>query len=431
MTATTDMDGLFKKVYAKKIERLTPKVDVLSRDIPFVSAEQREGNSFNQPVIVSKEHGMTFNVDGSAFTLNAAISSQSKEATVSGAEFVLRSTLSYAALQKAMKSEGESQVRAFVQATSYMVENMTETSSYAREVEMLYGSGTVTNAAVASQGLGQVLSVVTGASGTVTFTAATWAPGIWAGAENMRVEFRALNGTVHENTATHVVTAVNFSTRTVTFTAVGTDVAANDIAFFGKSNGASAFGKEMAGLFMISNNTGSLFGISATTYALWKAHTYSAASGSLVFPKVVKALDGPAALGLKGDVNLYVSTATWNDLNNDLAALRRFSDKAGGKVEQGAESIQYYSHTGALVIKPHIYMKRGYALAFKPEDVMRLGATDTTFEMPVGDNPGKIFLHTDGTAGVEMRTYWNQAILHKKPAQLLQINSIVNSDDAS
>lgn len=430
MTAVTDMDGLFKRVYSKKVERLTPKTDVIARDIPFVAAEQREGNSFHQPVVIAKEHGMTFNTDGSAFTLNAAISSTSKDANVTGAEFVLRSTLSYAALQKAMKSEGESQVRAFVNATSYMVENMTETSSYAREVEILYGSGTVTSAAVATQGLGQAEAVTTGASGTVTFTKASWAPGIWAGTEGMRVEFRSLAGAVHETAATHVVTAVNFTTRTVTFTALGTDVAINDVAFFGKSNGASSFGKEMAGLVMIANNTGSLFGISATTYALWRAHTYSAGSGSLVFPKVVKALNGPAATGLKGDINLYVAVSTWSDLNNDLAALRRFSDKAGGKIEQGAEEISYYSHTGSIKIKPHIYIKQGLALAFKPDDVMRLGATDITFEMPVGDNPGKIFLHTADSAGVEMRTYWNQCILHKKPAQLLMITNIVNSDDA-
>lgn len=426
MPSVSEMDGMFKQVYADKISSLTPNTDLLAKDIEFVPQDQQEGNTWNLPVVVSREHGWTLNTDGSAFSLNAAISAISKNASVGGAAFCLRSSIAYTAITKSSGKSESAKRKAFVDATSYTVQNMTETASYVRECQLLYGDSTSGNPA-AYDGLGAVASK-TGSAGVYvcTLTAASWAPGLWAGAENMKVDVYSTGGT-KRNTANDVtVTAVDFANRTVTLTGTEsevTNIAATDIIFF-----RGGYRTSFAGLFHIGNASGSIFGIDNSVYALWKASTYSAASGSLTFAKAMVALNRPAGLGLKGNVNLYVSIPTWTDLGNDLAQLRRFADKAGGKVEQGAKDIVYHSHTGTMTVKPHIYMKSGYALAFDPDKVSRVGSTDITFEMP---GSGQIFFDNPSIAGKEIRNFWHQGIIHQCPAQMVVIDGIINSADAS
>jgi len=89
----------------------------------------------------------------------------------------------------------------------------------------------------------------------------------------------------------------------------------------------------------------------------------------------------------------------------------------------GSESIRYYGQTGELEIKPHILIKDGDSFALPVDDCMRVGATDTTFEMP--DGQGKIFRHLEDKAGLEIRCYWLQAFFTKRPAFCVKYSGIV------
>lgn len=421
-SGVTQFEGLFKEVYADNIEDLTPITDQLARDIKFVPESQREGNSYNQPVQLTHETGWTFNTDGSAFSLNNVASSVDKNASISGAECVIRSAVSYGAMQKALKAfkeagGGKAGLRAFANATREKFRNMVDSMSKAREIQLLYGGGTT-----GSSNLGVIASDPGTGPGNraVTLTAASWSTAIWSGMEGASVDVYS-GSTQISNAAAMVVESVDPANYQITLSGNEgdlDDIGANDtLHFYG------AYGKEMTGIDVVAGNTGSLHGISASTYQLWKASSFSV-GGQLTFGKLMQGLQRPAALGFHGEMNVYCNPAAWWDLNEDLAALRRVPGKgAGGEVQQGFDSIKYYSQVGTVVIKPHIYCKRGEAFAFPAEYTKRVGATDVTFEMP--DSNGRIFRQMSSNAGVEYRGYYNQNLFLCRPAYLVKYTGIV------
>lgn len=427
-TGTSQLDGVFKKVYGDELIKAVPECDKIAKDIPFVSAEKQEGDSFNVPVQLTQETGATFNLDGSVFTLNQPVSNVDKNAAVSGAEFVLRSAVSYGAMQKALKGgDSKARARAFVNATKDKVQGMIAGASFFREAELLYGGGTA-----AASNLG-VVSATTGSASTslvVTFTDASWCLGLWAGKENMECAIFSSGGTDRSTAGTAAagdnvfkVTTVDADNKKVTFTSHATNVGnvvATDQIFF-----AGARTKEMLGIDAMINTSGTVWGISNSTYNLWKASSYTV-SGMLTFEAVLQGLRRPAALGCTSKMTLYCGTDSWQDLNQDQAALvRHVKDKAGGEVVMGSQSITYYGQTGEVEIKPHILVKRGEAFALPVDECMRVGATDTTFEMP--DGQGKIFRHLEDKAGLEIRCYWLQAWFCKRPAFCVKYTGITPS----
>ena len=102
MTTTTDLNGLFKEVYGDTIIELIPENALLVKEIPFTKKTKQLGNKYHQPVIVSMEHGVTYaGADAGAFTLNAPISMKTQDASVQGAQMVLRSALDYESAARA------------------------------------------------------------------------------------------------------------------------------------------------------------------------------------------------------------------------------------------------------------------------------------------------------------------------------------------
>ena len=91
------LNGLFKEVYADKLEELIPDGVKLLNRIPFATREDRTGNFYHQPVVLGHEHGVTFAASGDdAFNLNAPVAGVIKDATVRGTQMVLRSVMGYA-----------------------------------------------------------------------------------------------------------------------------------------------------------------------------------------------------------------------------------------------------------------------------------------------------------------------------------------------
>ena len=419
-TGVSQMEGQFKEVYGDGPVRLVPETDELAKMCPFVKEQQREGNSFNVPVVLTQEHGFTYNTDGSAFTLNGGVSHESKNATVNGAEMVLQSTLSYAAMQKALKTGGESGLRAFVNATKFQVENAVKSSSKRRELELLYGAGTT----IPDVATGDVLNwgevLTNSGGGSIILTSASWCTAIWSGGENMTLDCYNSDGTQRNTNADLVVSTVDPAAETIVVTGNASDLSA--IATGDYFFPAGARTKQMASAFKTAVNTGTLHGISAATYQLWKGSD-SNVGGALSFAKVMSGLERPAALGFAGEMCVLVNTASWQDINEDQAALRRYVGAAGGDVSQGAEELTFFGQTGKVTIKPYIYMKRGHALAIPVGNCQRVGATDTTFEMP--DGQGKIFRQLETKAGIEFRCYSNQSYFSAHPAWHVAYSGIV------
>jgi hypothetical protein len=341
--------------------------------------------------------------DGDAFNLNAPIAGTIKQATVSGNEIVLRSYLSYGAASRAEKSEV-----AFVRSTKHLVENMVESVTKKLEAEILYGQ------------MGQAtLDADPGVSTTFTITASEFAPGLWTGAEGMKIEFYSAGGALRAG-GPRTVVSVDLDAKTVTVdAALDASLVATDVVYeYG------AFGKEFAGIHKILTNTGSLFGIDASTYNLWKATSFDVA-GQLSFTKTIKGIAKAAGRGLDEDIKLYVSPATWAVMSSDEAAFRmQDSSYKSSQSESGHESIKFYSQNGSVEIIPHTYIKEGYAFGLVLDEFEKVGSTDVTFKVP---GKGEDFFRAlENAAGYELRCYADWAIFCHKPNKQILYTGITN-----
>lgn len=411
------MDHMTKEVYADSLEKAIPETARLQKDIKFVGADKREGKVYVQPVQLTRAHGWTLNTSGEAFPLNPPEPSRGDDARVSGSSFVLRDVISYDAAAKALKSP-----RSFVTGTSYMLENMQETASFVLETQLLHGQRDV--------GVLESRSNDSGTSQTFVFTVGSFIAALWSGMENGFVQFYGGSSGLLLNNTEVQVTAVDVDTRAVTFTGTEAEL---DAVNADLANGTKVYLRDtkdagMVGLISQVSNTGLMFSINAATYSLWKGNTYSAASGALSFAKIIKAVDKPVNRGMPGSMRFYVSPSSWSDCMNDLAALRRFADKAGGSLEQGAEDLVFYGQNGKISIVPHILMKPSEAFGIPTEGrkVIRLGASELTFSMP-GSGKGEYWENLPSHAGYGTRCYWNQAVLLSAPSKGVLINGIVNS----
>lgn len=423
-----------KTVYADKVNRLIPEdLDIIAKDCPFVEKEKQPGDKYYEPVQVSRATGVTFNTDGSAFALNKGLASRVENAELRGSEILLRDTLSYAIMNRAMSGDMNTQAgrRAFVSATKETFLGLAESGAFFREAMLLYGGGAGADASLATV---ESVTTATGTTLAVVITAATWATSLWVGNEN--AEYDLFNAGSIVNTAgtaaardnVFVLTQVDPSSRTLTFSSIAANVtAANASAgylfFF-----AGQRTKDMIGVQAACAISGSLWNISNTTYALWKAQSL-AAGGQLTFEVLMAGCAKIAEIGYHGTINQYVSPRAWQDLIDDQAALIRhtdgtMTDKKGGTVRIGATAIEYVTQTGTMKIKAHKLVKGGFSFGLPDGECMRIGSTDLTFEQP---GFGKMISDLPDNAGVQARIYTDQAFFCRKPKAMLQITGITNS----
>jgi hypothetical protein len=422
-TDSTALTGLFKEAYGDDLINLIPEAAKIQKAVPFIEKSKEEGNFYNQPVVVQQEHGFSYGTtsDG-AFALGGSQAMATQNAKVQGSQVVLQSQMSYEA---AAKAAGGGK-KGFRDATELLFENMAESFRKRVEMMLLYGNS--------DNGIGLVASSsnVSGTNTRLTIVLSEWAAGIWAGGKGMKLDAYQSNGTTLINSnATLVVSQVDLDNRYVYVDGNSSDITALDsyigsnpnvtkIYFFGART------KEATGIDKIITNTGTLFNISAATYTdLWKGVSYSAGSGVLTFGKVIRGIANAVSRGLDEKVTAYVNPLTWANMNDNLAALRRFADRQGGKFVQGAEAIEYYGPSGVIAIEPHLYVKQGEAFAFPLKRMVRPGAVDMTYKIPgMGE---QLFVLMQNNAGFEVRAYTDQAAFCETPARMIKFTNIVNN----
>ena len=414
------LDGLFKAVYGDDVVSLIPDSAKLVKSIPFSSADKELGDKYHQPVVLSNEHGITYAAaNAGAFALNNSVALTMKDATVQGSQMVLRSSMSYDAAAKASNSK-----KAFVKGTELLVENMLETMTKRLELQMLYGGS--------SGGLGNCDSSANSDSEhtVITLTAASWAAGIWAGSENAELDL--YDGSSKKNTnAALVITAVNLDDKKITGKGSSTDIGAIDTFIAADSDDSAyliwrgAYGAEMSGIDKIITNSGSLFGINAGTYNLWKGNSY-AVGAAMAIGKVLAGVSRAVERGLDEDVSLYLNPVVFKDLNDDLAALRRFDSSFKEEGVAGNKSIKYYAQNGIIDIVPHNCVKQAEAFALPLKKPRRIGAVDVTFKRPGGGGQ-EMFRELSDNAGFELRAYTDQAVFIETPARCVKFTGITVS----
>jgi hypothetical protein len=334
---------------------------------------------------------------------------------------LIRSQMSYEAAARASNDK-----KAFVKATSLMVQNMVNSMAKRLEISMLYGR---TN-------IGQI-SGTSGSAGARTFTLATasWASGIWAGAENMPLDCVSVAvpssaGQKLNTNAQLVVTAVDLVARQVSVSGNSSDLTAIDSAI---SAGAFfiPFGSllsDVFGLDRLITNTGSLYNIDASVYNLWKGNSFDALGAALSFQKILAAVALPVERGLDQDVVCMLSPKTWANISSDQAALRMYDDSyKSSKLENGASEYSFHGQNGKIDIVSSIYVKEGEAFIFAPKRLKRIGAMNISFKMPGRQQQEDFFLELTSQAGYELRAYTDQTLFSDAPARMCKIVNIVNS----
>lgn len=429
---TGDLNSLYKVAYAKGIEDLIPTASKLADMIPFVPAELQNGKQYEQPVVLAAEQGFTYSLDTqTAYDLNDSVGMAMQSAIVPGADLVLDSTVGYNQAARASHS-----ATSFKSVMSTKFENMLKSAAKRLDVAMLYGSGN----GIGSAALQDVGTPTT--SLTFIVSTASWATGIWTGSENMNIVFAySADNTAVDSLRSFKVTGVNPDTRAITV-AVGTagtpgtiatletaiEAHALNIFYYGTVSGsAGTFAyADMAGLRKIITNTGSLFGIDAAAYDLWRGNSVTT-SGQLTMAKVLSAVSRPVQRGLESDVICLVNPSTWADLASNLAALRRFDGSySRKKMDNGAEQLEYISQNGVIKIVSYNIVKEGDCFIFPEDKVMRIGARELGLNDPTRP-ADEIFFTIPGKAGVGLRAYANMAIFLEAPAQAVYISGIVNS----
>ena len=436
MTATTARyfdysvaQNLLKNTYADSVEDMVPESDKIAKELEFIAADKQPGLQYNMPVTISREMGATFNNDGSVFQLNKPLSRTELNATIQGNEFVLRSAMSYGILNRALKGDVSTTAgkRAFVSATKDTMQALTKSASFFREAQLLYGGGSGVGATLATVAS---ITTQTGTSLVIGVAAADWATALWVGSEGGEYDIYSSGGTKRNTAGTvgdtvYKLTAANpaVGVYSLSFTSHATNVSAvatTDQVFF-----AGARAKEALGIVGACQTSGSLWGINTTSYNLWQPKT-SSVGGSLTFERIMQGVSKVADIGFVGTINVHVSPNSWQDINDDQAALVRHGDKAGGEVSLGYEEISFYGQTGKINIKPNIYIKRGIAVGLPEGYGMRVGSSDITFTMP---GYGKMMRELEDYAGVETRMYWDQAFFCKAPAYMHLWTGITNTAD--
>lgn len=412
------LDTMFKYKVAKNVNNLVPSHSVVQKMIPKLSEAERTGRKFLCPVALTLENGVTYG-DGTAFTYNDDVAAVYDEIELDSNPIVLKSRVSLAAANRMANKEST-----FITHMTLRSGNMKESLMKRYEIECLYGK----------TGLGIVgaKSAVNTTPDpdqvTITFTDATWAPGIWGGMEGAKLEARdpsnllAGTATKQNSNADYTLVSVDVDNKQITISGNNTDLtdlAADDVIFF-----AGAYANSFHGIDFQLRNTGSLFGIDAATYNLWKANSY-AVSGQLTMSKVLKGVAKAVGKGgLSEDTVLLVSALTYEGLNSDMAALREFDSSYGSeKAENGFQAITYNSQAGKIKIVAHPFVKEGEAFLVPEKGIKRVGASEIQF----GFGDGEYFEKLEGSAGYQLLAQGDWCILIEKPARCVKYTGITNA----
>lgn len=398
----TDLNALAKEIYAPEVINAIPESMLFCKDYKFKEAAST-GDKFVQPVKMSHEHGFTYSSDQTdAFDLNAAVPAIFKEAQVDGSAMVLRSVLSYVQLAKLNNSK-----KSFMTAPSALIEDMNQSTWKRIEIAAFYGRS------AGGLGIVEAVDVTVPAAPIVTITAASFAPGIWAGSENALIDVYTAD--TKQNTLDVKISSASIKDRklTLALSAGETgDVVAGDIIFW---KGAKE--SEPIGLDKIVNNTGSLYGIDASAYSMWKSSITSSV-GALSLKAILELVDDAINKGLEGDVNVYIPSKAFTALSSEQAALRKFdASYKSDKGQNGFKGLTFWHQSGELRIKPSIYVKQGDVFICPVEGGHRIGASDVTFNTP-GMNEEKMFHQLESNAGVGIRCFTHQSVFFEKPAHL-------------
>lgn len=404
----TTFEGYLKYIEGALQDTL-PNFAVLQRDFPFDSAK-RVGRKFIYPVVLRGPQGFTYARTGTAsktaYTLNDPITAETQEVELEGSEMTLQEDIAIGMLKAAQNPDAS-----FAPIVPKTLQLMREASQFRLELELLYGRY--------SYGIGAVESVADVSASdicTVVISKATWAGGIWARMENANVDVYDDDGDPKRNTSgTVTVAAVEPATRTLTLTGTEAEldtIAAGDFlvprgwagaTYVAAGTSANCFHGLAATLGHIS---GSLHGVDASTYSMWKGNRASAGSAKATLKKLLDVDGYAAARGATEDMNSYLNNFVWNDIANDAMLLRQLGPESRRDVELGTDRITFIANGRKLSLVPHPMVMAGHVLSCTPSAFKRVGESDLVSLWDASD-----MMHLESKNAVRFRNFSSQCLV--------------------
>ena len=410
---TTVAAGLLKQAYDDHIAKVIPASSILQEEIDFVKEGQREGAQFNCPVLLSLPTGFTYGAGFASY--QAIVSSNVQFAFLTGSNINLRDGIANDLISRAMSDKNS-----FMTASKYVMMALQKSMSKELELNLLYGGSGI--------GAGSVIAAVTSTTTDVTISTAEWAPAIWSGMEGMPLS--VYNGSsLVASEGSYTVLLVNLSTRTVRVSSSSGDattlVALNGTTVTFYTN--TAHGNQMVGLKGILTASGTLFGLSTTSYAVWQPNTFDCGSAALTLGKLEDAVALAVARGADEDMALLINPSSFSNLVTEASSARRYDSSYSKKtLENGAQSLEYYGPNGSIKVISHPFVKQGEGFIVPFSRCKRIGSTDITFDLPGFAGPA-LYLPSPSNTGVEIRVFTSQALFIEAPSHTVYLQNIVAS----
>lgn len=429
--STPDVVNLFKKVYGN-LQDILPEDFLLAKDLPF-SAKQKIGQKYVEGIVLTFESGFTLGGSSqTAFELNPAIAGAVQQAEVESSVTVLASVVPWGVISRAAGG-GE---KAFFDATKHVVKNNLRSHGKLQEILRWYGQATAKLGYVSyatatyrgvslTTGTGTINGVaftngVNTTSKNILFAPGQFASGIWVGSEGVQVQqIATATGTV---VAEGKLTGVNsrFGYLTVDFTPIAaTSETSHAMAFKGQANS-----NDMTGINSILSNSATLFGISTSTYSLWKGNTVALSNVKFTLERLQSGIaDAVNVGGLEGDLECYVNPRTWATLITTESGLRSYdSSYKPEKATTGFKSIEFFAQNGKVTINAHRMIKEGEAYCLHLPDWSRSGSAEVSFTVPGIDK--EIIFPLENQAAMAFRSYTDQYIFCHAPARSILFTGI-------
>lgn len=430
---------IFKNVYGEKHE-LVPDSQLLSRDIGW-DENAKVGDVYKEDVVLGDEVGITLGGTGQdAFEINPAIAGVVKQTSVSPSVMLLPSVLPFATISRS-NGGGE---KAFFEATKFITKNNLKSHERFLETMRLYGqaskllgyisyySGTYRGVAFTT-GTGTLNGIAftngcSAASKAILFRPGDFASGTWVGRKGVKVKQLNSAGTVIAS-GKLVGVQSRFGYITVDFTPTVPTAATGSGSMRLAFDGMETTG-EMAGIYSILSNTGTLFGINTAQQELFRGNVVDlGGTQKLTLPVLTNGIaDAVNGGGLEGEVCCYVNPRSWGTLSNTEAGLRVYDKSySPSQAQNGFQDIEYYSQNGKLTIKAHRGVMEGDAFVLKLETWKRSGSAQPGFKVPgMGQ---ELIKPLENQAGYQFKSYSDEYVFTAEPAQNLLITGI--NDEAA